>query len=268
MGLPVPATAIMPATASPGTLGSLHRFRTDVLRAWRYVPSRRSNCSRTHWSRFKALLLRFPHVPARIVHVRRHPRITPGRPPEEPDAGEPHVRIREGALGDRRLYSTKSVRPRARPGEPRYGARRQQESKAPSVIHPNRSTMPGGAFSPTSASPKLSGQDRITPKIKSPGLHAISGPGQRRGVRSGRPFLHPGAGRSRMRPCSRAALVRVVGVLLRGPPHEQAHAGRLPLRRAGPLDEALVSPRAPAAAARRYSARRRSHPTCAAARRL
>ena len=52
---------------------SLHRFRSEVLRAWRYVSMRRDNRSRTYSSRFRALLLRFPLSPARIVHVWRYP---------------------------------------------------------------------------------------------------------------------------------------------------------------------------------------------------
>ena len=56
-----------------GNARSIDRFRTEVLRAWRYVPMRRGNRSRTYWPRFQALLLRFPIVPARIVHVRRYP---------------------------------------------------------------------------------------------------------------------------------------------------------------------------------------------------
>ena len=56
-----------------GKARSLHRFRSKVLRAWRYVPMRRGNRSRTYWSRFRALPLRFPLSPARIVHVWHHP---------------------------------------------------------------------------------------------------------------------------------------------------------------------------------------------------
>ena len=56
-----------------GNARSIDRFRTEVLRAWRYVLMRRSNRSRMYWPRFRALLLRFPIVPARIVHVWRYP---------------------------------------------------------------------------------------------------------------------------------------------------------------------------------------------------
>ena len=56
-----------------GNARSIDRFRTEVLWVWRYVPMRRSNRSRMYWPRFRARLLRFPIVPARIVHVRRYP---------------------------------------------------------------------------------------------------------------------------------------------------------------------------------------------------
>ena len=56
-----------------GNSRSLHRFRSEVLRAWRYVLMRRGNRSRMYWPRFHALLLRFPLAPARIVHVWRYP---------------------------------------------------------------------------------------------------------------------------------------------------------------------------------------------------
>ena len=56
-----------------GNARSIERLRTEVLRAWRYVLMRRSNRSRMYWPRFRALLLRFPIVRARIVHVWRYP---------------------------------------------------------------------------------------------------------------------------------------------------------------------------------------------------
>ena len=56
-----------------GNSRNLDRFRTEVPRAWRYVPSRRANRSRIYWPRFQALLLRFPLSPARIIHVWRYP---------------------------------------------------------------------------------------------------------------------------------------------------------------------------------------------------
>ena len=56
-----------------GNSRSIDRFRTEVLRAWRYVLLRRSNRIRMYGPRFRALLLRFPIVPARIVHVWRYP---------------------------------------------------------------------------------------------------------------------------------------------------------------------------------------------------
>ena len=56
-----------------GNARSIDRFRTEVLRAWRYVLMRRSNRSGMYWPRFQALLLRFPIVPARIVHIWCYP---------------------------------------------------------------------------------------------------------------------------------------------------------------------------------------------------
>ena len=57
-----------------GNARGIDRFRTEVLRAWRYVlMRRRGNRSPMYWPRFRALLLRFPIVPARIVYVRRYP---------------------------------------------------------------------------------------------------------------------------------------------------------------------------------------------------
>ena len=56
-----------------GNSRSIDRFRTAVLRAWRYVLMRRGNRNRLYWARFSALLLRFPLAPARIVHVWRYP---------------------------------------------------------------------------------------------------------------------------------------------------------------------------------------------------
>ena len=56
-----------------GNSHSIDRLRTEVLEAWRYVLMRWSNRSRMYWPRFRALLLRFSIVPARIVHVWRYP---------------------------------------------------------------------------------------------------------------------------------------------------------------------------------------------------
>ena len=56
-----------------GNPGSIHRLRTEVLRARQYAPMRRGDRSRMYRLRFRARLLRFPIVPARIVHVRRYP---------------------------------------------------------------------------------------------------------------------------------------------------------------------------------------------------
>ena len=55
-----------------GNSRSINQFRTEVLRAWRYVLMRRGNRSRMYWDRFNALLRRFPLAPARIVHVWRY----------------------------------------------------------------------------------------------------------------------------------------------------------------------------------------------------
>ena len=63
----------MPTTASLETRAASTGFAPKVLQAWRYVLMRRGNRSRMYWPRFRALLLRFPIVPARIVHVWRYP---------------------------------------------------------------------------------------------------------------------------------------------------------------------------------------------------
>ena len=55
-----------------GIRRSIHRFRTEVVRAWRYVLMRRNDRRRLYWARFNSLLLRFPLVAARIVHVWRY----------------------------------------------------------------------------------------------------------------------------------------------------------------------------------------------------
>ena len=55
-----------------GSARSINRFRTEALGVWRCAPMHRGNRSRMYRPRFRARLLRFPIVPARIVHVRRY----------------------------------------------------------------------------------------------------------------------------------------------------------------------------------------------------
>lgn len=52
-----------------GNRRSINRFRSEVVRTWRYVLMRRGQRSRMYRGRCNALLERFPLAPARIVHV-------------------------------------------------------------------------------------------------------------------------------------------------------------------------------------------------------
>ena len=233
--------------AITGNPRSPRRFRTEVLRAWRYAPSRRGNRSRTYWSRFSALLLR-PPSPRRESSMS-------GAAPEARRTTLPRSRMRESrtsgpvkrAPGDRRLSSTKPVHPRVRPGEPRYGARRQQEPKALPASHPNRSAMLGGPSPPCPPARNSPAKTALPPRSRVPDFTQYPGQISGGAVRSGRPFPVRARGHSRVRPCSRAARAPDLEA---GGRRDPAHG--LPVRRAGPPGR---GPRQPVRPRRRCSAR-------------
>lgn len=82
-----------------GFLREVRRFSFTRLR-------RRSqtNC-RIGWNRFETVTSHFPVPEPRITHPGRHGRLDSGRFREEPDTGDPPVRIRAG-VAEWRSYST------------------------------------------------------------------------------------------------------------------------------------------------------------------
>ena len=77
-----------------GNISQLGRYRQQVTRIWRKWLERRTRAKPLPWDRFNAFLKRHPLPQPRIVHG--YAIVSEALSHEEPDAGNPHVRVCEG----------------------------------------------------------------------------------------------------------------------------------------------------------------------------